>query len=160
MSRRAMALASLVALGCAHPSPPPDEARWLLERSGDERFVRVSAHLRGLDVVMAETGYRYAELWWAGADRNWELARYQLGKIELALARGVERRPKRATSAKLIDAPAAVLRQALDARDAAAFDAAFAGLTATCNACHEAEQVGFMRVVPPTVRTSVLAAPR
>ena len=154
-------LLALAVAGCAHPPPappPPDEARWLLDRPAEERFVRVAAHLRGLDVAMAETGYRYAELHWAGVDRNWDLASYQLGKIELTLARGLERRPKRAASAKLFEGPVAVLRQALAARDGAAFDQAFAGLTASCNACHEAEQVGFMRVAPPAVRTSVLSA--
>lgn len=160
---RALVLsASLTLAGCASaplPPPAPEEAGWLLDRQGDERFVRIAAHLRGLDVAMAETGYRYAELHWAGVDRNWDLASYQLGKIELALARGVERRPKRAASAAMFEGPVAVLKQALTTRDGAAFDQGFVALTATCNACHEAEKVGFMRVVPPPTRTSVLAAP-
>lgn len=157
-----LTLVFVAVTACAHTppvAPVPEEARWLLERQGDERFVRVAAHLRGLDLAMSEVGVRYAELFWAGGDRNWDLATYQLGKLELALARGLERRPKRAASAAMFSAPVAVLREALVARDPAAFDQAFAGLTASCNACHAAEQVGFMHVTPPTVRASVLRYP-
>jgi hypothetical protein len=48
----------------------PEDARWLLEGTTDDRFVRAAAHLRGFDVAMAETGYRYGELAWAGRDRT------------------------------------------------------------------------------------------
>jgi len=48
---------------------------------------------------MAEVGYRFTEMYWAGKDRNWPYARYQLHKIETTLKLGVERRPKRAASA-------------------------------------------------------------
>jgi hypothetical protein len=116
----------------------------------------VAAHLRGFDVAMVETQYRYGELYWAGRDRNWDYADYQLRKVETAVARGVERRPGRAASARMLEGAVGVVRQAITARDSAAFDAAFGTLTATCNACHQAERVPFIRVAPPTVRTTVL----
>lgn len=165
---RALLLAVLLVIGgcsretrpSASPSPPavaanpPEEARWLLAGATDERFIRVAAHLRGFDMAMAETGYRYGELYWAGRDRNWGYAEYQLGKIETAVARGVERRPRRAASARMLDGAVVGVRRAISGRDAAAFDAAFAVLTATCNACHQAERVPFIRVGPPSVRAS------
>lgn len=137
----------------------PAEARWLLQGGTDERFVRAAAHFRGFDVAMAETGYRYGELYWAGRDHNWGYAEYQLGKIETAVARGVERRPRRAPSAQMLRGAVTAVRSAITARDGAAFDAAFVTLTATCNACHQAERVGFIRVVAPAVRASVVHAP-
>lgn len=109
-------------------------------------------------MAMVETGHRYAELYWAGADRNWDYASYQLGKIETAVARGVERRPRRAASARMLDGAVGVVRQSLASRDPGAFDAAFVQLTATCNACHQAERVPFIRVVPPAVRATVVQA--
>lgn len=110
-------------------------------------------------MAMAEVGYRYGELHWAGKDRNWGYAAYQLDKIGLAMANGVERRPKRAASARMIEAPVTTLKHAIEARDGAGFDAAFLSLTATCNACHQAERVPFIRVEPPTVRTSIVRSP-
>jgi len=137
---------------------PSGGAAWLLTGANDERFARVAKHLRGFDVAMAETAYRYSELYWAGRDRNWDYADYQIGKIETAVANGVERRPRRAASARMLDGAVAPVRSAIAQRDAAAFDSAFTTLTATCNACHQAERVPFIRVQPPTVRASVVNA--
>lgn len=172
MNRKiATMLALLSAQGCAQPgggnAPPTGgpassvapEAKWLVEGSTEERFARTAKHLRGFDVAMAEVGYRYSELYWAGKDSNWGYASYQLAKIETAVANGVERRPKRAASARMLEAPVAELKRALLARDSAAFDGAFTSLTATCNTCHQAEQVPFLRVAPPAIRASVVHAP-
>jgi hypothetical protein len=165
-----VALSLLVVVGCSRepsresPAPPasasaPEDARWLLEGATDERFIRVAAHLRGFDVAMLETGHRYAELYWAGRDRNWDYATYQLGKIETAVARGVERRPKRAASARMLERAVNGVREAVTACDSSAFDTAFTTLTATCNACHQAEHVAFIRVAPPTTRNTVVHGP-
>jgi hypothetical protein len=135
----------------------PEDARWLLEGTkDDERFVRVATHLRGFDMAMVETGYRYGELYWASRDRNWDYAAYQLRKIETAVANGVERRPLRAASARMLDGAVAGARQAVTRHDVAALDVAFANLTAVCNACHQAERVPFIRVEPPLVRASIV----
>jgi hypothetical protein len=141
----------------APPAAPPAADTWL-RGSVDERFAQVSKHLRGLDVAMVETGYRYGELYWAGRDGNWDYALYQLGKIETAVATGIERRPKRAASARMREEPMRAMEAALESRDAAAFEPAFATLTATCNACHAAEQVAFIHISAPTTRGSPVAA--
>jgi hypothetical protein len=108
-------------------------------------------------MAMVETGYRYSELYWAGRDRNWGYASYQLGKIETAVANGLERRPARASSAQMLDGSILSVRQAIEAEDAPAMDAALEQLTTTCNACHQAERVPFIRVTPPTARLSPVA---
>lgn len=140
-------------------SASPEDARWLLAGTTDERFVRAAAHFRGFDVAMVETDHRYRELYWAGAEHNWPYADYQLNKIETAVARGVERRPRRAASARMLAAAVSTVRQAIAGRDGVAFDSAFRGLTATCNACHQAERVPFIRVAPPLTRASSARAP-
>jgi cytochrome c556 len=130
---------------------------WL--RGGvDTRFALVAKHLRGFDVAMVEVGYRYTELYWAGRDRNWEYAAYQLGKIETAVANGIERRPRRAASAQMFAGPVKQVRAAIDERDGSALDSALDSLTATCNACHRAENVSFVTVAPPVVRLSPVRA--
>lgn len=141
------------------PAASEGEA-WVRSGTVDERFVRVARHLRGFDVAMVETGYRYGELYWAGQDRNWDYAAYQAEKIRTAVRNGVERRPKRGASARLLEAPLAGVEEAIVAEDPALFTARFDVLTTTCNACHEAEKVAFVHVRPPTVRASpVVAAP-
>ncbi|MBI4508570.1 MAG: hypothetical protein HY698_02965 [Deltaproteobacteria bacterium] len=132
-----------------------DGTEWL-HGTTDERFRSVAKHLRGLDVTMMEMGYRYAELYFAGQDGNWQYAGYQLKKLQAAMSNGVERRPKRAQSAKVLEGPLAALREAIQSSDSKLFGDRFEGLTAACNSCHQMEQVPFMKVVPPTSRPSPL----
>jgi broad specificity phosphatase PhoE len=95
----------------------------------DARAARIERHLRGFDMAMVETAYRYAELHAAGEDRNWGYALYQAAKLRLAVANGVERRPKRAASAHMLEGPLAAVEEAARADDVSAFDAAFVQLT-------------------------------
>jgi hypothetical protein len=114
----------------------------------------VAKQLRGFDVAMVETGHRYTELYWAGRDGNFEYAAYQVEKIRTAVENGVERRPKRATSAKMLEAGLLGMEEAIKARDQALFAKNFETLTVICNACHQAERVPFVTVTIPTQRLS------
>lgn len=164
-------LPALVAFGLAcQPATPPAPANttsiqpdtaWLLAGDMEQRFTQIAGQLRGLDVAMVETGYRYGELYWAGRDQNWQLAQYQVNKIRVSLAKGVERRPKRAASARMLEPALLGVEDALAAGSARAFAEQFELLTTTCNNCHAAEGVRFIHVQPPAFRAcSVLAAPR
>ncbi len=164
--RSALFCLTLAALGCTRessretstdPTPTPsapEHASWLLQGTTDERFIRVAQHLRGFDVAMVETGYRYGELYWAGQDRNWDFATYQVDKVRTAVQNGVARRPRRAQSAQMLEGALRGVEEAIIAKDPALFTERFGVLTATCNACHHAERVGFVHVRPPTVRVS------
>jgi len=78
--------------GGATPNASPG---WL-SGTTEEKFAQIERRLRGLDVTIAEIGYRYGELQFARKDRNWDYAKYQAEKIDLALRLSLERRPKRA----------------------------------------------------------------
>jgi len=156
----ALAAAALVT-GCTRSSQnePPENGRTVegsdwLRGDVDTRFGLVGKHLRGFDMAMVEVGYRYTELYWATRDRNWEYAAYQLGKIETAVANGVERRPARAVSAQMLGRSVEGVRMAIESQDTSALDAAIETLTATCNTCHQAERVPYIHVVRPEVRDS------
>jgi hypothetical protein len=138
---------------------PTENEAWLLVGTLDDRFTRVARQLRGLDVAMIEVGHRYGELHWAGQDHNWEYATYQLEKIRTAMSRGVERRPKRGPSARMLDGALAGVEEAITAKDPARFAERFDALTATCNACHQAERVPFIHVRTPSIRTSPVGPP-
>ncbi len=140
--------------GVTPPASAPDNARWLLEGTNDTRFIRVAQHLRGFDMAMVETGYRYTELYWAGQDRNWDYAKYQVEKIRTAVRNGIERRPARAKSAQMLESALPGVEEALRAKDPVRFADRFAALTATCNACHHAERVPFVHVQTPATRMS------
>jgi hypothetical protein len=136
-------------------APAPDgRAAWLLKGTTDERFARVAKQLRGFDMAMVETGYRYTELYWAGRDENWKYAAYQAEKIRTAVGNGTERRPKRAKSAKMLYPVMDLVDEAIKAEDPAEFAKSFEALTDVCNACHRAEDMAFVTIAPPTHRHS------
>lgn len=131
------------------------EGGWLAG-TVDQKFDTVAKQLRGFDMAMVETGYRYTELYWAVQDQNWGYADYQIKKIRTAVENGLERRPKRAKSAETfltIVVPA--VEEAIAKRDATLLRERLATLRSTCNTCHEAEKVEFMRVGEPQVRPAI-----
>jgi len=104
---------------------------------------------------MMEVGHRHIDLYWAGQDANWGAAAYELQKMRLAIENGLERRPKRATSARpFLAEPLAAIEEAVAARDPQRFAARFQDLTVGCNDCHVTEQVPFFEIRPPESRVS------
>ncbi|MBX2991697.1 MAG: hypothetical protein KF749_11085 [Bacteroidetes bacterium] len=146
----------LVNVSCNNPNggSGTSDSEWL-KGNAEEKFEAIARHLRGFDMAMVETGHRYAELYWAGRDNNWQYAKYQIQKLRLAVENGLERRPKRAESAKtFLTFVIPEVEQAVDQQDSALFWNRFGALTSTCNACHAAENVAFINVAPPAVRLS------
>ncbi len=133
---------------------PVGSQDWL---TGDtqQKLETITDHLRGFDMAMVETGYRYSELYWAGYDSNWDYARYQIEKIALALDRGLERRPARAESADpFINHAIPEMENAIQSEDPDLFQREFENFTQSCNACHAAEQVPHFNVKEPETRLS------
>jgi hypothetical protein len=145
---------------CARPpAPTPSgEGGWLAGTS-DEKFETVARQLRGFDMAMVETGYRYNELYWAARDRNWGYADYQAKKIRTAIENGLQRRPKRAPSAETflrIVLPA--VEDAIARRDARLLEGRLGTMRAACNTCHAAEKVEFVQITEPLVRFTTVSA--
>ena len=124
-----------------------------LTGTADKKMEIVAKQLRGFDVAMIETGYRFTELYFAGEDQNWPYAKYQAEKIGTAIQNGLERRPKRAASAETF--LKLILPEVLDAiaqKDLALFRQRFHTMVSTCNTCHVNEKVEFISVVLPKQR--------
>jgi hypothetical protein len=144
--------------GCGPSAPQPaavasGEGGWL-DGTVDDKFNTIAKQLRGFDMAMVETGYRYNELHWAVEDSNWGYADYQAKKIRTAIENGLERRPKRAKSAEpflTIVLPA--LEDAIAKHDRALVKERLVTLRSTCNTCHEAEKVEFVHVGIPLTRS-------
>lgn len=161
-SLAALAAAAVLA-GCNVATAPPSQATiaeesapadsWL-QGSVNERLETVADQLGGFGATMLEVDHRYSELYFAGRDGNWEYASHQIEEMEAALEAGIQRRPARAESAAMLDPALEAVEEAIEDRDPAAFDETFARLTATCNACHMAEDVAFIHVAVPDQRRS------
>jgi hypothetical protein len=125
--------------------PKPPHEPWLTGTT-DEKFSKVERQLRGLDVAMAEIGYRYGELITASQTRNWDYAQYQAEKIDLSLQLALERRPKRAKSSQPFlkeDLPAVLA--AIKQKDGEQLDRAMVRLHDSCVQCHKAENVLYFK---------------
>jgi hypothetical protein len=128
-----------------------------LKGDKQEKFETVAKQLRGLDMAMVETGYRYTELYWAGQDENWDYAQYQLDKIKVAIENGIERRPKRAQTAQVfLQQSIPAMKEATNKADTAAFNQGFRIFQTGCRSCHIAEKVPFIQSVIPQVRLSAI----
>jgi hypothetical protein len=156
-ARRALGLflgACLAACEKESASTSASAPAWL-SRDPDEQQLQLERQLRGFDVAMMEVGHRYIDLYWAGEDRNWAAAAYELQKMRLAIENGIERRPKRALSAQpFLAGPLAAMVEAVAAEDPELFASRFQDLTAGCNGCHAMEQVPFFEIRPPEARVS------
>ena len=149
-----LVFACLTSCNASEEENPSGTDGWL---KGDEsqKFETIAKQLRGFDMAMVETGYRYQELFWAGKDENWEYAAYQSEKIRVAIENGLERRPKRAASAQdFLNIALPGMDKAIAGRDTIQFKQAFTALTANCLACHSLEKVPFVTVKIPVERQS------
>ncbi len=142
----------LTAFSQNKPSYP--HAGWF-KGTEEEKTGLIERQFRGFDMVMVEVGYRYQELYWAARDTNWLYAAYQTEKIETAIERGLERRPKRGPSAReFLREALPPVREAVARRDTVAFNRAYTFLTWRCNTCHLVENVPFVTIRPPVSRQS------
>jgi len=138
----------------AHAAAGPAAGDWL-KPAPEEKVRQLERHLRGTDIAMWEIGYRFTELFYAGEDANWDYARYQAEKIDLALRLALERRPKRAQSAQpFLNSDLPAVQQAIEARDASRFREAMERLRAGCVRCHTDEKLPFFTVELPQRRIS------
>ena len=126
-----------------------------LKGTADDKFTQVEKQLRGLDKTMVEVGHRFTELYFAGKEHNWDYAKYQAEKIDVALRLGLERRPKRAQSAQffLADEIPAILN-AIESKHDEVFQKGMDRLRSSCMKCHNLEKVPYFTVEFPEHRAS------
>jgi hypothetical protein len=103
----------------------------------------------GLGEIMALQQMRHIKLWFAGHAANWPLADYEIGELGEGFD-GVSQLLGGDIVQQHIGIPLAALQKAVDAKNRAAFTAAFDNLSAGCNACHHALDHGFIVIGRPT----------
>lgn len=105
---------------------------------------------------------RHLKLYYAGQEENWILARFQLNELRGAFVRIGDTIPDYgffpvddAVEATMFE-PMDALLAAIDAGDVAEFNRAYVGLTAGCNACHEAMHFPFLVMKIPDANAAAI----
>jgi hypothetical protein len=95
------------------------------------------------DLMTAFVQPRHIKLGLAGNDKNWPYVAYELNELRETFDEVAELVPKYRDMpvpdmiASTVKEPLAALDQAIKAKDANRFAAAYGQLTASCNACHQ-----------------------
>jgi hypothetical protein len=100
--------------------------------------------------ILATIQLRHIKLWSAGRAKNWDLVNYETKKLQddFIVAAGFYRNLP-IDNVLLVNKPLERLMEAAKNKDYSSYTKAFEELTAGCNACHVAGQVGFIRIQVP-----------
>lgn len=140
MKMRAFVLVLLVsvaptALAVAQSSPEPMTRGDNLPRLGE---------------IMLAKQWRHMKLWFAGKQRNWNLAAYELAQIRASLTEAAMLYSGIPVSDVVVMAePIQSVDKAIQSKDSAGFVNAFNKLTAGCNACHREMGREFIEIRVP-----------
>jgi hypothetical protein len=100
---------------------------------------------------------RHLKLWAAGQQRNWALAAFQLREMRNAFDRIAATIPKYSnvdlgpTFINIMDSQVRAVNGAIASQNSQQFMTAFGDLTAACNSCHEALNLGILVMKVPEV---------
>ena len=110
----------------------------------------------GLGEFMTATQIRHAKLWFAGRQKNWDLAAYEIDEIKEGLEDAAKYHanndgvPVAELIKTIIDPRLEQLEKAIEGKSSTQFAAAFDELTNGCNSCHAKAGKGFIRIQRPT----------
>lgn len=105
----------------------------------------------GFGEMMSNVQIHHAKLWFAGIDKNWSLADFEIHEIEETLD-DIKKYQTDRVESKSIDLIAPALenmKSAINKKDLSLFKVNFQILTNTCNECHRAVNFGFNKVKIP-----------
>ena len=105
----------------------------------------------GFGEFMSSIQVHHAKLWFAGKNKNWELADFEIHEIGETLDAIKEYQSEREESKK-VDMLKPVLdavNDAIQKKDPSLFNSSYLLLTSTCNNCHKAVNFGFNVVKIP-----------
>jgi len=101
--------------------------------------------------IMGATQLRHIKLWYAGKEKNWPLAEYELGQIKESFQDAMTYYPGLpAANMTTMAKPASQIGNAIRTKNSTIFGRAFGELTAACNACHQAQGYGHIAIRVPT----------
>jgi hypothetical protein len=105
--------------------------------------------------AMKDVGYHFANLWFAGQQKNWPLAKFYLDETRSHLKWAVRIIPVRKTKAGDLDLNGILqaldntflsqIQKSIDAKDAAQFVTTYRQTLEGCYACHKAAEKPYLR---------------
>src|SRR5262249_712178 len=105
--------------------------------------------------AMKDVGYHFANLWFAGQEQNWPLARFYLDESRSHLPCAVRSIPTRKTQAGEVDRRGILdgvdnsllseVQKAIQAEDLARFTNAYRNTLVGCYSCHKASEKPYLR---------------
>ena len=105
----------------------------------------------GLGEIMNTIQLHHAKLWFAGINKDWDLAFFEMDELNemFDMAKAIETdRPEIKDIPMIID-PLDSLRADIKAKNVAGFKGEFKVVTQTCNDCHEKNHFGFNKIIIP-----------
>jgi hypothetical protein len=109
------------------------------------------AYVPALAYIMDDVQTRHIKLWFAGKNRNWMLAAYELNQLLGRFNEAIRfYRSIPVAEIEAADGPLVELKNAINAKAGAQFDTAFGKVTAACNSCHDAAEIGFVTITKPS----------
>lgn len=111
--------------------------------------------------AMADVGYHFANVWFAGQRQNWPLAKFYLDETRSHLKWAVRIIPVRKTKAGDLDLGGILegidnsllseLGASIEAKDGARFEAGYRKTLEGCYSCHQAAEKPYLRPQVPLV---------
>jgi len=110
-----------------------------------------AAYKPGFGEFMSSIQVHHAKLWFAGQNKNWPLADFEIHEIMEAVENIQQYQSERKESEKIIMLNPAMdsVTAAIKNQDSLQFKNSYILLTNTCNNCHHAVQFGFNVVTIP-----------
>lgn len=154
--------------GCQPPQPAGTASKTTAESEREKALAALQADVQGLkdravsaSVAMADVGFHWSNLWFAGKSQNWPLANYYYSEARNHVAwltritpspKGPDGRPVELKPIfEAIDTTAfAAVKTAIANQDRAAFAAAYEGALEACYSCHKAVGRPYLRLQIPT----------
>jgi len=105
----------------------------------------------GLGELMLSIQIHHAKLWFAGKNKNWALANFEIDEIKEQVDKAflIETDRPEIKSLPMINAPLDSMSDAIIKKDTARFNSAYHLLTNTCNNCHKAVSFDFNEIKIP-----------
>ena len=153
------AAGAFVAARLTHPGAPMPAAAQTTTLQADV------AHLKdivpGQSHAMIDVGYHTVNLWFAVQKRNWPFAAFEVDEMRNRIRWTIRINPVRKDAdGKPVDLKAifdgidqssmAMLKQAVEKKDSAAFVVAYKQMLESCYACHKASGKPYLRPMIPT----------
>lgn len=129
----------------------PDGGRILQDRVDSLEMRLNETYIPGFGEFMSNIQVHHAKLWFAGQNKNWKLAAFELDEIRESLA-DLQKYQKDRMEAKMlpmINPALDQMKNAIQSENPEIFNRNFTELTNTCNECHEATHFEFNRMKVP-----------